>query len=175
MNQSAAALSGSFAPADRFKNLEIRKDFQTAIWNDPPLLTALVISSEIPWIFDIFQIPDSILPYYGHSGKGLSKTEDYSCKTARFSMCKLPSAFPIDPPEAARFAPSSAILQSPNFIKKVRKTPFFIFPAVPYQAGKKRTATQLFETCAADLLLDDFHAVGVQFLLALFADGSLRS
>ena len=25
----------------------------------------------------------------------------------------------------------------------------------------------------ADLLLDDFHAVGVEFLLALFADGSL--
>ena len=44
-----------------------------------------------------------------------------------------------------------------------------------YQAGKKRTATQFFENCVADLLLDDFHAVGVQFLLALFADGSLRS
>ena len=57
------------------------------------------------WIFDIFQIPDSILPYYGHSGKGLNKTADYSCKNARFSMRKLPSAFPVAPPEAARFAP----------------------------------------------------------------------
>ena len=39
-----------------------------------------------------------------------------------------------------------------------------------YKAGKKRTATQLFENCVAELLLDDFHAVGVEFLLALFAD-----
>ena len=31
MNQSAAALSGSFAPADRFKKLKIRKDFQASI------------------------------------------------------------------------------------------------------------------------------------------------
>ena len=56
------------------------------------------------WIFDIFQIPDSILPYYGHSGKSLNKTADYSCKTARFSMRKLSFTFPVAPPEAARFA-----------------------------------------------------------------------
>ena len=110
------------------------------------MLTALVISSEIPWIFDIFQIPDSILPYYGHSGKSLNKTADYSCKTARFSMRKLSFTFPVAPPEAARFAPSCIILQGPNFIKKVRKTLLFIFPAVPYQAGKKRTATQFLKT-----------------------------
>ena len=36
MNQSTAALSGSFAPAGRFKNLEIRKDFQTSIWYKIP-------------------------------------------------------------------------------------------------------------------------------------------
>ena len=102
---------------------------------------------------------DSILPYYGHSGKGLNKTADYSCKNARFSMRKLPSAFPVAPPEAARFAPSCAILQSPNFIIKVRKTLFFIFPAAPYQAGKK-TATQLLKPVRPYLLLDDFHAVG---------------
>ena len=112
------------------------------------------------WIFDIFQIPDSILPYYGHSGKGLNKTADYSCKTARFSMRKLSSAFPVAPPMAAHFVPSCAILQSPNFIKKVRKTLFFIFPAVPYQAGKKRTATQLLKPVRPYLLLDDFHAPG---------------
>ena len=89
-------------------------------------------------------------------------------------MRKLSSVFPVAPPITARFAPSCIILQGPNFIKKVRKTPFFIFPTAPYQADKK-TATQLFENCVADLLLDDFHAVGVEFLLALFADGSLRS
>ena len=36
LNQSAAALSGSFAPTDRFENLEIRKDFQASIWNKIP-------------------------------------------------------------------------------------------------------------------------------------------
>jgi len=58
-------------------------------------------------------------------------------------MRKLPFTFSVAPPMTARFAPSCAILQSPNFIKKVRKTLLFIFPSVPYQAGKKRTATQL--------------------------------
>ena len=56
MNQSAAALSGSFAPTDRFENLEIRKGFlQVPSLNSGqnPSLTALVISSKIPWIFDI--------------------------------------------------------------------------------------------------------------------------
>ena len=111
-----------------------------------PLLTALVISSEIPWIFDIFQIPDSILPYYGHSGKALSKTADYSCKTARFSIRKLSSTFPVAPPKSARFAPSCAILQSPNFTQKVRKTLFFIFPTVPSQAGKKERPHSFLKT-----------------------------
>ena len=109
------------------------------------MLTALVISSEIPWIFDIFQIRDSILPYYGHSGNSLSKTADYSCKTARFSIRKLSSAFPVAPPETARFAPSCAILQSPNFIKKVRKTLFY-FSGRSISSRQKRTATQFLKT-----------------------------
>ena len=108
------------------------------------MLTALVISSEIPWIFDIFQIPDSILPYYGHSGKGLSKTADYSCKTARFSICRLSSPFSVAPPEAARFALSCAIIQSPKFTQKVRKTLFFSGRSI--SSGQKRTATQLLKT-----------------------------
>ena len=48
LNKSAAALSGSFAPADRFKNLEIHKDFQTSIWKQNPSLTTLAIESEVP-------------------------------------------------------------------------------------------------------------------------------
>ena len=39
----------------------------------------------------------------------------------------------------------------------------------------KKNGHTVFENCVADLLLDDFHALGVEFLLALFADGSLRS
>ena len=55
--------------------------------------------------FRHFRMSDSILPYYGHFGKGLNKTADYSCKTARFSICNLPSPFPVAPPKAARVVP----------------------------------------------------------------------
>ena len=51
MNQSAAALSGSFAPAYRFENLEIRKGFlhfSSLNLEQNPSLTALAIESEIP-------------------------------------------------------------------------------------------------------------------------------
>ena len=51
MNQSAAALSRSFAPTDRFENLEIRKGFlQFSNLNSEqnPSLTALAIESEVP-------------------------------------------------------------------------------------------------------------------------------
>ena len=55
--------------------------------------------------FRHFRMSDSILPYYGHFGNSLNKTADYSCKTARFSICNLPSAFPVALLEAARVAP----------------------------------------------------------------------
>jgi hypothetical protein len=46
LNKSAAALSGSFAPTDRFENLEIRKGFlrfpNLTLEQKPPL-TALAI------------------------------------------------------------------------------------------------------------------------------------
>jgi len=51
MNQSAAALSGSFAPADRFENLEIRKgflQFPNLNLEQNPSLIALAIESEVP-------------------------------------------------------------------------------------------------------------------------------
>ena len=74
-------------------------------------------------------------------------------------MRKLSSAFPVAPPETARFAPSCAILQSPNFIKKVRKTLFY-FSGRSISSGQKKNGHTVFENCVADLLLDDFHAVG---------------
>ncbi|MDY4231653.1 MAG: hypothetical protein SOX74_06185 [Candidatus Faecousia sp.] len=51
LNQSAAALSGSFAPAYRFENLEIRKaflQFPNLNLEQNPSLTALAIESEVP-------------------------------------------------------------------------------------------------------------------------------
>ena len=53
LNQSAAALSGSFAPAYRFENLEIHKvflQFSNLNLEQNPSLTALAIGSELPWI-----------------------------------------------------------------------------------------------------------------------------
>ena len=49
---SAAALSGSFAPAYRFENLEIRKgflQFPNLNLEQNPSLTALAIESEVPY------------------------------------------------------------------------------------------------------------------------------
>jgi hypothetical protein len=54
LNQSAAALSGSFAPADRFENLEIRKgflQFPNLNLEQNPSLTTLAIESEVPLHF----------------------------------------------------------------------------------------------------------------------------
>ena len=51
LNQSAAALSGSFAPAYRFENLEIHKvflRFPNLNLEQNPSLTALAIESEVP-------------------------------------------------------------------------------------------------------------------------------
>ena len=51
LNQSAAALSGSFAPTDRFDNLEIHKGFlrfSNLNSEQNPSLTALAIESELP-------------------------------------------------------------------------------------------------------------------------------
>ena len=53
LNKSAAALSGSFAPAYRFENLEIHKvflRFPNLNLEQNPSLTALVIESEVPQI-----------------------------------------------------------------------------------------------------------------------------
>ncbi|MDY4231695.1 MAG: hypothetical protein SOX74_06405 [Candidatus Faecousia sp.] len=53
LNQSAAALSGSFAPAYRFENLEIHKvflQFPNLNLEQNPSLTALAIESELPYI-----------------------------------------------------------------------------------------------------------------------------
>ncbi|MDY4232045.1 MAG: hypothetical protein SOX74_08195 [Candidatus Faecousia sp.] len=55
LNQSAAALSGSFVPAYRFENLEIRKGFlrfPNLNLEQNPSLTALAIESEVPYIKD---------------------------------------------------------------------------------------------------------------------------
>jgi hypothetical protein len=51
LNQSAAALSGSFAPAYRFENLERHKvflRFPNLNLEQNPSLTALAIESELP-------------------------------------------------------------------------------------------------------------------------------
>ena len=51
LNQSAAALSGSFAPTNRFENLEIHKvflRFPNLNLEQNPSLTALAIESEVP-------------------------------------------------------------------------------------------------------------------------------
>ena len=51
LNQSAAALSGSFVPTDWFENLEIRKGFlrfPNLNLEQNPSLTALAIESELP-------------------------------------------------------------------------------------------------------------------------------
>ena len=51
LNQSAAALSGSFAPTDRFENLEIHEvflRFPNLNLEQNPSLTALAIESEFP-------------------------------------------------------------------------------------------------------------------------------
>ena len=51
LNQSAAAVSGSFVPADRFENLEKRKGFlrfSNLNLKQNPSLTALAIESELP-------------------------------------------------------------------------------------------------------------------------------
>ena len=51
LNQSAAALSGSFVPAYRFENLEIHKvflQFPNLNLEQNPSLTALAIESEVP-------------------------------------------------------------------------------------------------------------------------------
>ena len=52
LNQSAAAVSGSFAPAYRFENFEIRKGFlrfSNLNLEQNPSLTTLAIESELPW------------------------------------------------------------------------------------------------------------------------------
>ena len=52
LNQSAAALSGSFASAYRFENLEIHKvilRFPNLNLEQNPSLTALAIESEVPY------------------------------------------------------------------------------------------------------------------------------
>ena len=51
LNKSAAALSGSFAPTDRFEKLEIRKGFlrfPNLNLEQNPSLTTLAIYSEVP-------------------------------------------------------------------------------------------------------------------------------
>ena len=51
LNESAAALSGSFVPTDRFENLEIRKGFlrfPNLNLEQNPSLAALAIESEVP-------------------------------------------------------------------------------------------------------------------------------
>ena len=51
LNQSSAALSGSFAPTFRFENLEIRKgflQFPNLNLEQNPSLTTLAIESELP-------------------------------------------------------------------------------------------------------------------------------
>ena len=51
LKQSAAALSGSFVPTDRFENLEIHKGFlrfPNLNLEQNPSLTALAIESEFP-------------------------------------------------------------------------------------------------------------------------------
>jgi hypothetical protein len=51
MNQSAAALSGSFAPSCWFENLEIHKGllrFPNLNLEQNPSLTTLAIESEVP-------------------------------------------------------------------------------------------------------------------------------
>ena len=51
LNKSAAALSGSFVPAYRFENLEIRKGFlrfPNLNLEQNPSPTALAIESEVP-------------------------------------------------------------------------------------------------------------------------------
>ena len=53
LNQSAAALSGSFAPTCRFENLEIRKgflQFPNLNLEQNTSLTTLAIESEVPLI-----------------------------------------------------------------------------------------------------------------------------
>ena len=54
LNQSSAAVSGSFAPTDRFENLEICKGFpQVPSLNleRNPSMTTLAIESELPQFF----------------------------------------------------------------------------------------------------------------------------
>jgi hypothetical protein len=60
----------------------------------------------------------------------------------------------------------------PILSKKFGKLRFLFFRPFHIKQAKKNGHT-VFETCVADLLLDDFYALGVEFLLALFADGSL--
>ena len=62
-----------------------------------------------------------------------------------------------------------------QFYQKRLENSVFYFSDRSISSGQKKNGHTAFENCAADLLLDDFHAVGVEFLLALFADGSLRS
>ena len=54
LNKSTAALSGSFAPTDRFENLEIRKgflQFPNLNLEQNPSLTTLAIQSEVPKVY----------------------------------------------------------------------------------------------------------------------------
>ena len=60
LNKSAAALSGSFAPTDRFENLEIHKvflRFPNLNLEQNPSLTALAIESELPYSISCYSIP----------------------------------------------------------------------------------------------------------------------
>ena len=60
LNQSAAALSGPFAPTDRFENLEIRKGFlrfPNLNLEQNPSLTTLAIESEVPYNYCSNQLP----------------------------------------------------------------------------------------------------------------------
>ena len=47
-----------------------------------------------------------------------------------------------------------------KFNTKSSENSVFYFSGRSISSRQKRTATQLFENCAADLLLDDFHAPG---------------
>ena len=100
-----------YLPVEHFAaSYEILKILKYAEISKPQFGTKSLADRSCDFIKDSldfrhFRMSDSILPYYGHFGKSLNKTADYSCKTARFSICYLPSAFPVALPNAARSAP----------------------------------------------------------------------
>ena len=174
LHQSAAALSGSFAPANRFENLEIRRDFQTSIWNKPPCWSLL-------WFHQRFlgfsTFSKFLILFYHITGilaRAWAKLRIIPAKLQDFRCVSRHSHFPSLRPRPhvlRRHVPFFNVL---ILSKKFRKLRFLFFRPLHIKQAKKNGHTA-FENCVADLLLDDFHAVGVQFLLALFADGSLRS